>query len=114
MTARTQRLGQHGEQLATGWYADHGYTVVDRNWRCSSGEIDLVASRGSSIVFCEVKTRSSQRYGRPAEAVTVSKQRRIRRLASRWLAGRERWYEEIRFDVAEVTGTEVNVIEAAF
>jgi putative endonuclease len=114
MSARTQQLGQHGEQLATLWYADHGYTVVERNWRCGSGELDLVASRGSSIVFCEVKTRSSQRYGRPGEAVTFTKQRRIRRLAAQWLAGRERWYEEIRFDVAEVHGAEVNVIEAAF
>jgi putative endonuclease len=114
VTAARQKLGQRGEELTARWYLDHGYTVVARNWRCREGELDLVASRGSSIVFCEVKTRSSNRYGPPAAAVTRSKQIRLRRLAARWLAGRERWYDEIRFDVAEVIGTEVSVIEAAF
>jgi putative endonuclease len=114
VTVASQKLGARGEELAALWYRDQGYTVVERNWRCRSGEIDLVASREAVIVFCEVKTRSSRRYGHPAEAVTVSKQRRIRRLAMTWLAGRERWYDEIRFDVAEVVGSEVRVLEAAF
>ena len=74
----------------------------------------MIASCGASIVFCEVKTRSSDRYGRPAEAVNAAKQLRIRRLAAQWLAGRERWYDEIRFDVAEVIGNEISIIEAAF
>ena len=56
MSARSQRLGTHGEELATLWYRQHGYTVVERNWRCRTGELDLIASRGSAIVFCEVKT----------------------------------------------------------
>lgn len=114
MTAASQRLGIDGEEHASKWYVEHGYAVVDRNWRCEFGELDVVASRGSTIVFCEVKTRSSGRYGRPCEAVTAPKQKRIRRLASRWLAGRERWYDEIRFDVAEVVDGQVNVIESAF
>lgn len=114
MTAASQKLGERGEELAARWYCEHGYTVVERNWRCSSGELDLVASRGSCIVFSEVKTRSSDRHGRPATAVTRTKQLRIRRLGARWLAGRERWYDEIRFDVVEVMGNEVSVIEAAF
>jgi putative endonuclease len=114
MTAARQQLGALGEELAARWYCDQGYTVVERNWRCRAGEIDLVASRDAVLVFCEVKTRSSRRHGHPAEAVTVTKPRRIRRLAIHWLAGRERWYDEIRFDVAEVVGSEVRVLEAAF
>jgi len=114
VTAASQKLGERGEELASRWYRDHGYTVVERNWRCGAGELDLVASRGSTIIFSEVKTRSSDRFGRPATAVTRIKQERIRRLAGQWLAGRERWYDEIRFDVVEVVGGEVSVIEAAF
>lgn len=70
------------------WYEARGYTVLDRNWRCSSGELDLVlaAGHGDAVVFCEVKTRTSSAYGSPLEAVTGAKQRRLRALAGRWLA----------------------------
>ena len=67
------------------WYADAGYRVLDRNWRCREGELDVVVARGSVLVFCEVKTRRSTAFGVPAEAVTVTKQRRLRTLAMRWL-----------------------------
>lgn len=98
-----------------GWYAARGYEIVDRNWRAGRiGEIDLVAARADSIVFCEVKTRTSSRFGSPAEAVTPDKQRRIRRLAALWLAqGRGRGCI-IRFDVAMVIGESIDVIENAF
>lgn len=98
-----------------GWYAARGYEIVDRNWRAGRiGEIDLVAARADSIVFCEVKTRTSSRFGSPAEAVTPDKQRRIRRLAALWLAqGRGRGCA-IRFDVATVIGESIEVIENAF
>lgn len=98
-----------------GWYAARGYEIVDRNWRAGRiGEIDLVAARADSIVFCEVKTRTSSRFGSPAEAVTPDKQRRIRRLAALWLAqGRGRGCT-IRFDVATVIGESIEVIENAF
>jgi putative endonuclease len=113
-----QRLGARGEQLAADWYAAHGYTVVARNWRCRDGELDLVVARDGELVFCEVKTRSSDRFGVPAEAVTPAKQRRLRVLAARYLAagsdppgvGRR----GIRFDVASVMAGKVEVIEAAF
>ena len=62
------------------WYADAGYDVLDRNWRCRDGEIDLVRRRDPVLVFCEVKTRRSTAFGVPAEAVTVTKQRRLRTL----------------------------------
>jgi putative endonuclease len=118
--AHRQRLGARGEQLAAHWYCARGYRIVARNWRCAEGELDLVVLGGGDLVFCEVKTRSSDRFGSPADAVTAVKQRRLRMLAARFLAevgdelhvgGRR---PGIRFDVAAVRGGVVDVIEAAF
>lgn len=113
-----QRLGARGEQLAADWYVAHGYQVVARNWRCREGELDLVLlAPDGDLVFCEVKTRSSDRFGVPAEAVTPAKQRRLRLLAARYLAAAGRVSPAgrgIRFDVAAVMGGRVEVIEAAF
>ncbi len=119
MSAR-QQLGAAGEALAAGWYTDRGYEVIDRNWRVREGEIDLVARKGRLLVFCEVKTRTSDRFGSPAEAVTFAKQRRIRRAAAVYLqrgglAARLGGSAAVlRFDVACVTGAVVEVIESAF
>jgi len=88
--------------------------VLDRNWRCAEGEIDLVAGRRGLVVICEVKTRASDRYGLPAEAVGRSKQLRLRRLGAIWLATHPHERATIRFDVAAVLGTRLEVIEAAF
>lgn len=114
-------LGAKGEDLAAAWYARRGYQVLGRNWRCREGELDLVVSRGRCVVFCEVKTRSGTGFGLPAEAVTGDKQRRLRRLATRWLGEHKPapGFAEVRFDVACVTvrtGAEpaLDVIEAAF
>ena len=92
-------LGQHGEQLAASFLAEAGLTVVDRNWRCKEGEIDIVAVDGRTLVICEVKTRSSTRYGSPLEAITRSKRARLRRLAVRWLVAHGVLFEEVRIDV---------------
>lgn len=113
-----QRLGARGERLAADWYAAHGYQVVARNWRCREGELDLVLlAADGELVFCEVKTRSSDRFGVPAEAVTPAKQRRLRTLAARFLAAEGRpsaGGRGVRFDVAAVMGGRVEIIEAAF
>jgi putative endonuclease len=115
---RRQVLGAEGEALAARWYEDNGYEVLDRNWRRREGEVDLIVRRGKTVVFCEVKTRSSDRFGTGAESVTEAKQRRIRRLAARWLSeltpasGRAR--VEARFDVVSITAGQVEVIENAF
>jgi len=109
-----RRLGARGEQLAADWYTARGYEVVARNWRCREGEIDLVVRRRGELVFCEVKTRTTDRFGTPAEAVTPQKQRRLRTLAVRFLAEHGGGAGELRFDVAAVTGGHVEVIEAAF
>jgi len=111
-------LGAEGEEQAAAWYEAEGYEVLERNWRRREGEVDLIVRRGATVVFCEVKTRTSDRFGTGAEAVLPAKQRRIRRLASRWLAeltpavGRGRI--ELRFDVVSITAGTVEVIEDAF
>lgn len=110
-----QVLGAEGERRAATWYEAHGYQVVDRNWRCALGEIDLICRRDGLVVIVEVKTRASTTFGHPAEAVTPAKQRRLRKLAGRWLEGhRDRSGREIRFDVVAVLGEEIQVIEGAF
>jgi putative endonuclease len=116
VTNARQRLGATGEDRAAAWYRRQGYEVVERNWRCREGELDLICSRGRQLVVCEVKTRSSLAFGHPAEAVTRVKQLRIRGLAARWLAeGRAPFSpSEVRFDVAAVLPGEVDVIQAAF
>lgn len=107
-------LGGRGEDLAAAWYEEQGYQVLERNWRCAGGELDVVARRGRTTVFCEVKTRSSAAFGSPAEAVTPAKQARVRRLAARWLASGSRRPGLVRFDVASVLDGQLQVIEAAF
>jgi putative endonuclease len=94
--------------------------LLDRNWRCREGELDLVLARGRAVVFCEVKTRRGTAFGAPFEAVTVVKQRRLRTLALRWLADHpEHRAPELRFDVASVLAVPgalpvIDVLEAAF
>ena len=114
-----KRLGAAGEALVALWYEERGWVVLDRNWRVQRGEIDLVLARGRVRAFCEVKTRSTERFGLPCEAVGFAKQRRLRGLAVAWLAAHDTGYSELRFDVASVlVGTDglatVGVIEAAF
>lgn len=106
-------LGRWGEQRVQDWYTDEGYQVLDRNWHGDSGELDLVVARGDQIVFCEVKTRTSDRFGVPAEAVDLQKQRRIRALAVEWLRRNGR-SGQVRFDVAAVLCGRVSVITGAF
>lgn len=114
MSAGRRALGARGEALAARWYEANGYVVVARNWRCREGELDLVLARGRLLVFCEVKTRSSNAYGTPAEAVTRAKQLRLRRLAMRWIDESGVRPGALRFDVVGVVGHDVDVIEAAF
>jgi putative endonuclease len=112
-------LGARGEDLAASWYEARGYAVLDRNWRVRAGELDLVVERRGEIVFCEVKTRTSDAFGIGAEAVTRTKQQRIRRLAAQWLDERGRRAPALRFDVVSILAARdaapvVDVYEAAF
>lgn len=110
-----QALGRWGEDRVARWYCRRGFQVLDRNWRCGRGELDVIVRKGPVVVVCEVKTRSSVAFGLPSEAVGLDKQRRIRRLAAQWLSEQERsGAVRLRFDVAEVVGREIRVIESAF
>ncbi len=114
MTGHLAR-GAFGEQAAAQWYQNHGYDVVARNWRVASGEIDLICVRDSSVVFVEVKTRSSSRYGSGMVAVDRRKQQRVRALAARWLSQSNEYFDEVRFDVADVDARgHLQVVENAF
>ena len=111
-------LGRRGEELAARLYRRRGFTILERNFRCRAGEIDLVARAGSTVVFCEVKTRRGDAFGTPAEAVTGLKQARLRRLAAEWLRTRRPGPVDVRFDVVSVIvrggKTEVSHIPNAF
>ncbi|MFV1989112.1 MAG: YraN family protein [Acidimicrobiales bacterium] len=108
-------LGCHGEDVAAEWYETQGYSIVARNWRVRAGEIDLIALKGKALVVCEVKTRSSRRFGSPFEAVTRPKQRRIRGLALQFLDDNPKYRgAQLRFDVAAVEPGSIEVMEAAF
>lgn len=82
--ATRQEVGAFGEGVAARYLADRGLEIIDRNWRCRLGEIDLVARAGFELVFCEVKTRSSLVAGDPLEAVTQRKVARLHGLAHEW------------------------------
>ena len=109
------------------WYEANGFSVVARNWRSRSGEIDLIARKGDLVVICEVKTRTSSKFGSPLESVTAEKAHRLRRLGAEWLAAARRSGGlsgadgrgiDVRFDVASVMLERgrlvVEVLEAAF
>ncbi|MGI5178330.1 YraN family protein [Dactylosporangium sp. CA-152071] len=103
MTNTNQIVGRFGERLAVRHLIARGLVPLDRNWRCPSGEIDVVARDGPVLVFVEVKTRRGAKFGAPAEAVSADKARRVRRLAARWLATHgadDR--RQVRFDVVAV------------
>lgn len=94
-TARTQgsrahtALGRFGEEAAARWLADRGYEIVERNWRCAAGELDLVARHAGWLVGVEVKTRSGLAYGDPLEAITRRKLTRLHRLMAAWVQEHE-------------------------
>ena len=104
-------LGREGEQVAAEYLERAGLRVLDRNWRCADGEIDIVAAERQVMVVCEVKTRSNTRFGTPLEAITRQKQARLRRLASRWLVAHGVLFDEIRIDVIGLIRTPAGVYE---
>jgi putative endonuclease len=97
-----QIIGGYGECMATRYLAAQGMAVLDRNWCGPAGEIDLILRDGADLVFCEVKTRRSLRFGLPVEAIVPAKVRRMRRLAAQWLKTTRIRPREVRFDVVSV------------
>ncbi|MBB5911579.1 putative endonuclease [Nocardia transvalensis] len=100
--AHNLALGAHGEELAARFLRASGMEIVEQNWRCRYGELDLIARDAEVTAFVEVKTRSGLGFGAPAESVTFSKQQRIRRLALLWLNEQDGPWRRIRFDVVSV------------
>ncbi len=100
--AAKDELGRRGEELATAFLVDAGYTILDRNWRCDQGEIDVVAFDGAETAFIEVKTRTSVAFGHPLEAITTLKLARLRRLAAAWCAAHPGNHDRIRIDAISV------------
>lgn len=98
------QLGALGEQLAVDHLSALGWQVLQRNWRCRWGELDVVADDpdAAALVFVEVKTRTGDGFGGLAQAVTPVKVRRLRRLAGLWLAEQQRSWSHVRIDVVGV------------
>ena len=104
MATSRQRLamGGYGEASAARYLAGQGMVVLDRNWRCELGELDLVLRDGPVLVFCEVKTRATAAFGSPLESVTARKVARLRRLAARWMSDSGVAAQEVRIDLVGI------------
>ena len=111
--AQRKALGDFGERPAARFLVDLGYALVDRNWRCPDGELDIVAIDGADLVVCEVKTRTSGRYGTPFEAITADKAARLTRLGRRWAAEHRDQIGALRLrvDVVAVTAGARGAVE---
>lgn len=110
----TSARGRHGEDRACEYLRSLGYRIVERNFRCRLGEIDIVTNDGRTLVFVEVRTRTSGRHGSALETVTGPKQHRIARVASYYLSMRRPRYDACRFDVVGITANEIEHVKDAF
>ncbi len=107
-------VGFSGESQAQEYLIKAGYQIIEKNAKIAGVEIDLVAKRGTTLVFCEVKTRESDRFGQGIEAVGISKQKRYIRAASLFVAKKEYRNYDVRFDVIEILRDKINHVEDAF
>ena len=110
----TRTKGNLGEDLAVKYLKKHGYKIVERNYTCQFGELDIIAKHNGFYVFLEVKSRSSVNFGLPRYAVNIRKQQTIITCAKWWLARNNLMGSAVRFDVVEIVADEVNVIQNAF
>ena len=100
--AAKDTLGRRGEQLAADYLLGAGMSIIERNWRCPLGEIDLIARDGNETVFVEVKTRAGLGYGHPLESITAAKLARLRRLAASWCEAHPGEAASIRIDAVAI------------
>ena len=118
MTKKRLTLGRKGEELARGFLEKKGVVILEQNFRTRSGEIDLIGREGKTLVFVEVKTRSSRQYGHPLEAVTARKRAQLTRVALEYLSRNALYDQPARFDVVSVLAEEgkpeVEVVRNAF
>lgn len=117
MTHERKRLGKAGEEEAAKYLRNKGYRILFQNYRVRMGEIDIICEKDTSVVFVEVRSKSSRSYGTGAESVNWQKQKKVRQVAQVFLAQKQ-WYDRsIRFDVIDVYFTnepQINHIENAF
>ena len=110
--AKKDEVGRWGEDLATAHLVGLGYEVIERNWRCPQGEIDVVARHAESLVIVEVKTRSTRAFGHPFEAITPAKLARLNRLGFAWCVAHPGWHGRLRVDVVAVVGSPQSPVSA--
>jgi len=101
--AAKDEVGRHGEQVVATRLREAGWEILDRNWRCELGELDIVAVDEGELVAVEVKTRRTHAFGPPQEAVTRRKVARLRQLTAAWLSAQPRHFRAVRIDVCAVT-----------
>ncbi|MFM6963263.1 MAG: YraN family protein [Micrococcales bacterium] len=99
---QNQNVGRYGEDRAADFLTRLGYSIIERNWRGPSGEIDIIAKDGHCLVFAEVKTRTRLGFGHPFESITATKVRRMRALAAQWCQARSQGIAEVRLDAVSV------------
>ncbi|MGI5839114.1 MAG: YraN family protein [bacterium] len=120
MAGARQELGRMGEGMAAAALDKAGYTIIERNYRCQYGEVDIIAREGGDLVFIEVKTRRSRTFGHPAEAVGPRKREHLLRVAAHYLQSHSPTEGGCRFDVVAVhlaanrSLTQVEIIRGAF
>ena len=102
MGARARQVGVDGETLVASYLQDQGAEIIARNWRIKEGEIDIVARLQRTLLFVEVKSRSSSAFGHPLEAIDKAKAHRLQRLALAWIALHDQWGADYRIDAAAV------------
>ncbi len=110
----TTSRGRAGERRAAAFLEDRGYRILEKNFRCRAGEIDIIARHGDDLVFVEVRTRADGRRGSALETVGAKKRARIARVAEAYIALRSPAMSSCRFDVLGITGDDVELIQDAF
>src|SRR4051812_36671480 len=110
----SRALGAQAESRVAEFLRQKGYRVVDRNWTCRGGEIDLVCEHGDTLVFVEVRARTDDAHGTPLESVVDGKRRRLVRAAEIYLHQKKLWDRACRFDVVAISGDAIEHVEDAF
>jgi len=111
---RNKIKGDCGEAITISFLKKNGYKILETNYKNKIGEIDIIALKSGVVCFVEVKRRSTLAFGRPIEAVDHKKQQKIRRVAEFYLMVKHKTFADVRFDVVEIVGDEISIVENAF
>ena len=109
-----RRIGNKAEDRAVAFLRKQGYKILERNYNLPCGEIDIIAQKANTLVFVEVKYRSSQAFGGPVAAVTKAKQKRVINAALSYIKTKKPLYESLMFDIIAVSGETIEHIQNAF